>query len=663
MTMQAQPGERDVPRPDPGAAAANPAAPAFDGPPPFDPGEMDIGRSEATALLEQLTAFDGPPEQFLEFLLHAQCDLTGAFAGAVLRQNEHGVVQVVACTAGCIAGGQPEAWLKQVGESLQGKHGPVAVGSRTLPVRRGDELYGARPDRFVTVIPIRRPGGMRGAAAYLFGGQDDATLAQTRRELELTLSLLGQYELRLTVQRRQADLRLAKTAMEVAASVQQHDRFKKAAMAFCNEIASRWKATRVSLGFLHGRHVKLAATSSSENFSRKMRLIQDLEAAQEECLDQAIEILLPCPPETPIINRQHGHLSTHHGPCGAVSMPLRRLGEVEGVLTVEIDPQRSFTAADLEGLRILCDLAAPFLFEVRLRDRWIGPKIADATRDFAKILVGPRYTWAKLTAIGVALFVAFVTLYPAPHRVDAPFTVVSARRQVVAAPFDGYLADVKVSVGEELPQPGVLLAELETAELKLQYAATKAELMRYDKEADLSRREGKTADAQIAEAEADKLQAQLDLLAYQLEQAKIVSPIEGVVAEGDLKRRIGSAVSRGDTLFEIVRVSDLEVELAVGEDRIGDVIDLLEKERSPRGLLSAASHPGDYIGFTVTRVEPVAEVADARNIFKVRAKLDEVPTFLRPGVEGLAKIDAGTASYAYLWTRDAVNWVRMQLWL
>src|SRR5690606_21911259 len=147
-------------------------------------------------------------------------------------------------------------------------------------------------------------------------------------------SLLGQYELRLSLQRRQADLKLATGAMEVVSSVQQHARFRQAAMALTNEIASRWKAMRVSLGFLPtpgARHLKLQATSHAEQFSRKMRLVQDLEAAMEECLDQGIEVMLPCPPEAPIVNRQHQHLSQHQGPCHAISLPLRRLGEVEGV--------------------------------------------------------------------------------------------------------------------------------------------------------------------------------------------------------------------------------------------------------------------------------------------------------------------------------------------
>lgn len=62
-------------------------------------------------------------------------------------------------------------------------------------------------------------------------------------------------------------------------------------------------------------------------------------------------------------------------------------------------------------------------------------------------------------------------------------------------------------------------------------------------------------------------------------------------------------------------------------------------------------------------IEPEAEVVDGENVFRVRVELDEQPAWLRAGVEGVAKIDVGRRRYAWMWTRDAVDWVRMKLWL
>ncbi len=74
-------------------------------------------------------------------------------------------------------------------------------------------------------------------------------------------------------------------AMETLSAVNRHRRFTGSAMAFCNEAAAQWQCERVSLGFLRGRYVHLAAMSHTESFSRKMKVVQDIESVMEECLD------------------------------------------------------------------------------------------------------------------------------------------------------------------------------------------------------------------------------------------------------------------------------------------------------------------------------------------------------------------------------------------
>jgi hypothetical protein len=39
------------------------------------------------------------------------------------------------------------------------------------------------------------------------------------------------------------------------------------------------------------------------------------------------------------------------------------------------------------------------------------------------------------------------------------------------------------------------------------------------------------------------------------------------------------------------------------------------------------------------------------------------PDWVRPGMEGTARIDAGSRAYPWIWTRRIVNWLRMRLWL
>jgi hypothetical protein len=75
------------------------------------------------------------------------------------------------------------------------------------------------------------------------------------------------------------------------------------------------------------------------------------------------------------------------------------------------------------------------------------------------------------------------------------------------------------------------------------------------------------------------------------------------------------------------------------------------------------AHPGEHVPFEVEHVNPVAEVIDRQNVFRVRVKLLEQRTWLRPGMKGVAKVDVGRRRYAALWTRGLVSWIRMRLWL
>jgi multidrug efflux pump subunit AcrA (membrane-fusion protein) len=135
-----------------------------------------------------------------------------------------------------------------------------------------------------------------------------------------------------------------------------------------------------------------------------------------------------------------------------------------------------------------------------------------------------------------------------------------------------------------------------------------------------------------------------------------VPAVSGVVVEGDLKRRVGQAVTKGDVMFEIAQLDDLRARLEVPEDRIADV------EVGQEGDLATASAPGVYHRFVVERIEPMAQVKEQKNVFGVRVRLLDTTTDLRPGTAGIAKIDAGKKPYAWIWTRQAVNWVRMKLW-
>jgi len=612
-------------------------------------------------LTEQVERFDGPPQEFLAHLLTLQCEAAPAEAGAVLRVSPEGM-QVIAVHPPVQDPAQPPAWLTRCLEGAA----QVISGGRTavLPLHDQADLYGQPARRQLVVVPLRAH-DMSGAAAFVVEPRSEADLDTRRERLESTRTLLKFYETRLAADRRGRDMGRLRAAMETLAAVNEHERFAGIAMALCNEVASRWKADRVGFGVLKGRYVQLKALSHTEKFSRKMRLVQDIEAAMEECLDQDVEVMHPAAADATYVSRAAGELSKRHGPTVVLSLPLRRKGEPVSVLSVERPADESFVPDEIEALRLACDLCTSRLMNLYEHDRWFGARAAGTLRKGLAALVGPKHTWAKLVVVLVFAALLFLIFAKGQYRAEAPFVLEATEQQVVPAPFDGYLKSVNVEPPDMVEADKTVLATLDTAELRLQLASSRAELAGYLKEAAGAMRDGKTVEAQIADAKADKTRAEIRLLERRIGQATIVSPLGGCVVKGELKRRIGAPVKTGDVLFEIAPLESLRAVLSVPEDLIADVIAARAGGKELRGELATAAHPEIRVPFVVERIHPVAEVVNQRNVFKVRVKLLEVRAQLRmqPGMEGAAKIDIEPRRYVWIWTRRLVNWVRMKLWI
>jgi len=452
-------------------------------------------------------------------------------------------------------------------------------------------------------------------------------------------------------------MRRLQSAIETLSATNRFNRFASAAMTFCNEVASQWQCQRVSTGFLKGRYVQLRAMSHTEHFNRKMEIVANLEAVMEESFDQDIEVAFPASEENPCIVRAAEHFSSRHGPVALLSLPLRSAGKVVGVVTLERPPENPFKLEEIETLRLACEMCTPRLVELHEHDRWIGARIAKRTEDLLARIVGPEHTWAKVAAVAVFAAILFLVFAKGQYRPKAPFILEAVYQQVVPAPFDGYIKTVNTEVGDAVEAGTSVLATLDTAELRLQLAAARAEQSGYLKQASAAMRDGQTAQAQIAQANADKLAAQIDLINYRIEQAEIVSPITGVVVSGDLKKETGKPVKTGEVLFEVTPIDWLRAELLVSEE------DIFEIKAGHKGRLATASYPAEPIRFVVERVNPMAEVVKQRNVFRVRVRLDETQPWMRPGMEGVAKVSVGKRHYAWIWSRKIINWLRMKLWL
>lgn len=615
---------------------------------------VNVTTSELLRLVERLKQPDSNPAQFLADMLAAQCLLGFADGGAILRSNQEHNIDVLALYPRLEPGASTPGWLNG---SAQLAH--KALSSGTILVRSLDESTASQDPksrRHVMAAPFNMAGVGEVVLAFIISAGDKTVLEARSGKLQLLIGLMNHAQSGLAQQNWQQRCQWLQQATETLSAVNRQRKFTGAAMAFCNEVTSQWQCERVSLGFLKGRYVRLKAMSHTEDFSRKMQVVQDIEAAMEECLDQDVEILSPAPQDSTTIHRAADTLSKRHGPVAVFSLPLRWEGKVIAVVTCERPLETAFNLNEIETVRLACELCTARLANLYASDRWIGAKAATGIRNSIAALVGPKHTWAKVAAILCSAAIVFLIFGKGVFRVKAPFILEAIQQQVIPAPFDGYIKKVEVEVGDQVNGGDSILGALDTAELRLQLAAAKAEKVGYLKQASAAMRDGEIAQAQMAQADADKVQAQIELLEYQIQQARLISPISGIVVEGDLKREIGAPVKLGDVLFEVCPLESLRAQLMVPEDEIYEI------QVGQEGSMATASYPAQRIQFVVERINPVAEVVNQRNVFKVRVELLQTYPWIRPGMEGVAKVDIDKRRYVWIWTRKIVNWIRMKLW-
>jgi len=513
----------------------------------------------------------------------------------------------------------------------------------------------ADPSSWMASVPCRVAEGETLYALAEIAG-DRAQAQQALMRMELVVGLSEVWRVGREREARAVASESPVRALSVLSAVGEHRAFFAACLAACHEIARRWEAQRVSIGFVRSGAVRVEAISHAEKIARESALTRSLEETMDEALDQDREVAAPPDPEDVVICRMASeHLAAHaSGSC--VTLPLRDQGECVGALCVEWAERSSPTARSVEGLRLTSELLTPRLLDVRAQDRWIGARAWTATMDAGAALVGPRHTGTKLLALLVAAFLLFVLFVKGENRVTADMTIESVSQRVLPAPFDGFLAEAHKAIGDRV-EAGDLLATIDTAELRLELAELRSRERSALADEAIARRDNETAEAQAARADALAARARIELIENRVAAAQLRAPLPGVLVEGDLERRVGAPVATGDRLFVIAAIDSLRAELLIPEGRIAEV------EAGSTGELATASFPERRVAFEVERIDPVARVVDGANVFAARVRLEDAPDWMRPGMEGVAKISAGKKPYAWIWTRDVVNWVRMKLWI
>jgi len=589
-------------------------------------------------------------DAFCRAWIALQCEAVGEVRAALLllREDSDGAFVPAAIWP------DPRQDLSYLGAAAQRALG----GGRGVVLGTSDadaELVEA--GRVHLAFPLESDADMAGVVVLDIEIRSEAELQQLMRQL-----LWGSGWLQAMLRRRRAlaERRLldrAATVLELLQSAQEHEQVDEAAMALVNEIATQLRVDRVSLGLQRDGKLRLRAISRTAWFDRKSQLVQTIENAMEEAIDQEACISYPPRPaaaQARIIVAQRD-LAARSGAVAILSLPLRSNGSVVGAITLERDEGEAFSATEMTLCELCGELLGPELSARLELERWFAGRAVNTLATWRDKLLGPRWPGVKLGVAAALLALLFLSLADGQFRVTARTVIEGQMQRAAVAPFDGYVASASARAGD-IVSKGQVLAELDDREVRLELArwqAEKEQAARKYREA-LSKRDA--ASSRIFAAQQSQAEAQLALAEDKLQRTQLVAPLDSVVVSGDLSQLLGAPVERGKVLFELAPLGAYRVILQVDDRDIGHV------SVGQTGELALAGISGVTLPFSVKSVTSVSTPEEGRNYFRVEAQIEDEAGRLRPGMEGVGKIAVEERRLIWIWTRNFFSWLRIALW-
>lgn len=576
--------------------------------------------------------------------LAVQCRMIAGVTGAVILVREDAHAHFTATAV------WPEVRRDM---SYLGRTAQQAIVERRAAVvpRRGAEGVAG----FEVAQPVECGDRLRAVVVLDLAPRPETELQNALRLLHWGTAGLASAFFRDDAARAQAARARLQGVLELVAVAGSRECFDDAATGLVTELARRLDCERVSLGFLRRGRVKVDALSHSARLQRETNLVRAVAAAMEEAIDQNLTVAEPpVAGVTAAASAAQAALATC-GETNVLTVPLAVAGKAVGALTLERRRDRAFDAEAVELCEALAALVAQPLDVQRRADDSLRARAAARLHDHAARLFGPRHPGYKLAAVSLALLAAALVFARGDFRVSSPTTLEPLVQQAAVAPFDGYVREAPVRPGDLVKQ-GQPLARLDDRELRLERLKWLSQQEELSKQLRVAMADRNASQVQIVSAQLEQARAQVARAEEQLARTALVAPFDGVVVSGDLTQQLGAPVERGRVLFELAPLSTFRLVLKVDERDVGYVAP------GQRGALVLAAFPGESIGFAVTRVTPVSTPKEGRNYFRVEAAIDGTEPRLRPGMEGVGKIDVGRASVAWIWTRQMLDSARLAIW-
>jgi hypothetical protein len=602
--------------------------------------------SETAELWARLAAPELEPG-FLDAWLTLLCAEIGQVStAALLTRRADGAFAAIAAWPGRVRIGHFRAVVELAARTGEGQ---------TLTPKDEAEAPPLNPPLHIA-YPLVISGETEAIIAIELQKRGDVAVQHAMRRLHWNLGRLEGLFWRRRAESETARSAQAVRALALVAAADETDRLPAAALALCNAVAAELAARRVSIGMLRGQRLRLTAMSGAASFKRGSRLVRALEAAMEEAIESGASLRLPAPDRTGlIVDAAHHALSEEGGSSSATTVLLLADGRAVGAVTAEFDKDTPTSDETLALLEMLAALVGPGLAIRQRGERLVTGRLPWLVSTGMKRLTGRRFLATKLIVAVLVITGITLALAEGRFRVIGESVLEGVVQRATIAPFDGFIAAAKVRVGDSV-LAGQELLRLNDRDLRLERAKWQSDRQKLEqqlREAVANR--DRTASA-LRQAELQTVEAELALVEERLVRATVRAPIDGVVIAGDFSHRVGSPIRQGDPLFEIAPATGHRVGLQIAEQDIGHIA------IGQSGILVLKGLPDRPLSIRVSRITAVSEAREGRNRFRVEATIEGEMSQLRPGMEGIAKIEIDQRPLLWIWTRGLVEWLRLRLW-
>lgn len=433
------------------------------------------------------------------------------------------------------------------------------------------------------------------------------------------------------------------------------------AFTITNSLRNRLGCEQVALGMVRRKWVDILAISGLDHVAKQSSGVRSLKAAMEECLDAGTAISCPNRAGETTGKAESGY-RLHQQWRAAVngdavaSIPLRIGEDLAAVLSLRHRPDQPMTEEQIEQVRGHVEPYAAALRLLRNANRGPIRCVGDAAGAALGSMASRGFLGRKIAVALVLALAGWIGFGTMDYQLTVSAVVKPHQVRHVTAPFDGLLRTAVALEGDMVAR-GDVLCQLDQQDIEQQGVEIVAEINLFERKKDQALAKNDPVGYQLALASQKLALARLDTTNRRIEKSTIRATIDGMVVAGDLRKRLGSVVQIGDALFEVAPLHAMVLELEIPEADADDLALNLS------GVFASYARPEHTRPFRITRIHPRTEVRAQGNMCIVEATADLADTWMRPGMEGMARVYVGRRRVWWIGLHRIMDYLRLNFWL